>query len=1160
MIANSPDREARLDRLWAEYLAAAERGDPPDRAAWLAAHPELSAALGDSLDCLAEVDRRVAPLRMVAAGVATDETVVQPGAGGAAVASDIPAPAGYEILGKIAEGGMGVVYRARELELNRVVALKMIRAGELAGESGVRRFRLEAEAAAGFDHPHIVPVYEVGVTAAGDPFFSMKLVAGRTLTDWLADGWAAGGALHTAAGLREGVRLLATVARAVHFAHQRGFLHRDLKPANVLIDGAGVPYVTDFGLAKRLTESADDPSLTQAGGLVGTLGYMPPEQAYGEKALTTAADVYPLGAILFHLLTGRPLRPVRNLAELYRHLEKPAPRPRTLNPQADRYLEAICLKCLALDPAARFGSAEALADDLDRWARGLPTRTLPPRQLRRLAMWARRRPDIAALSALTLFVLLAGVVLVTWKWRAELAVRRDAQTQASRSAAIVAQGLLEEGHAGDPENADAAVLWWVRSLLAASDGASRESAAARANIAALAGRLHTLREIWQLPAAWSNLVLAPDGRHAAVIVGDGVRLLDPRTGRDVGAGIAHRDVTAIAFSPDGGTLATAGAGGVSLWNLNGQPLPPRTLAVSGGVERLAVGPNGERVAVVLKTLGKEVQLLPDGGPVAGPPTHPLKITAITFNSRGTRLATGCEDKFARVWDVVAREWVGDRLWHDDAVRAVAFSPDGKGLVTGSDDHVGRVWPVGGTGPPVKLEHHDYVQGVAVSPDGRLIATAGADSAVQVWEADTGRRVGQVLKHGSDVRAVGFADDGTGLVMAGGDGVVRVLAVSRSSREERSITVSSPVYAVATGPGGAEVFAGTGHGVFGIDATANELTPQLPEPPGDTGLFAAAGVVAVQGYEVWATTRSLRGGWVAAGGRSADSKGWARVSSANGTSAWTFRFTQPVRSLAFAPNGSRLLITAADAKAGGLWEWNPLAPGTDTWPLLDKEPPSNEPPPVWAVAFSPDGSRYAVSSGYGTVRVWQTARPGEKPLTLPHPWRVGALAFHPDGNRIVTGSTDRHARVWDLTTGERLADFPAHHGAVWAVAVSPDGRLIASAGRDRCVRVWDAETGDPVGAPLHQRTAACTWGVTFGADGSSIYSGNEEGSVRGGEGGSVRRWRTPTTGLDIADPHVEPWAEAVTGLRLDGDRVRVLTPVEWRERRKRLESLCFGLAE
>ncbi len=1150
MIAKSPDREARLDRLWAEYLAVAERGDPPDREVWLAAHPELAADLGDSLAYLAEVGRRIAPLRMVAAGaagVATDETVVQPGAGGAAVAADIPAPAGYEILGKIAEGGMGVVYRARELELNKVVALKMIRAGELAGESGVRRFRREAEATAGFDHPHIVPVYEFGVTDAGDPFFSMKLVEGQTLTGWLADGWAAGGLLHTAAGLRDGVRLLATVARAVHFAHQRGFLHRDLKPANVLIDEAGVPYVTDFGLAKRLTESADDPSLTQVRGVVGTLRYMAPEQAYGERTLTTAADVYPLGVILFHLLTGRQFRMVDTLPELYRHLETEAQRPRAVNPTADRYLEAICLKCLANDPAARFGSAEALADDLERWARGLPTRTLPPRPLRRLAMWARRRPDIAALSAFTLIVLLAGVVLVTWKWRAELAVRRDAQTQASRSAAVVAQGLLEEGHSGDPENLDAAVLWWVRSLLLASDGLPRERATARANIAALVDRLHTIREMWHLPAGWSNLVLAPDGRHAAVIVGDGVRLLDPRTGRDVGAGIAHSAVTAIAFSPDGGTLATAGTGGVRLWNLNGQPLPPRTLAINVGVELLAVGPNGERVAVVSKTLGKEVQLLPSGGPVAGPPTHPLKITAIAFDSRGIRLATGCADKFARVWDVVAREWVGDRLLHDDDVRALVLSPDGNCLVTGSDDHVGRVWPVGGAGPPLKLEHQDYVRGVAVSPDGRLIATAGADSAVQVWEADTGRRVGQVLKHGVEVRAVGFAAGGTELVTADAGGVVRVLAVSRSSLEERSIPVGSPVYAVAAGPDGGDVYAGTGRGVVCIDAGTNHLAPQLPDPLGDGELFAAAG------HEVWAAARSRRGGWVSAGGRTADSKGWVRVYSAGGMFTRTFPLDQPVRSLAFSPAGNRLLITTADAEAGGLWEWNPIAPTTPPRPLLDKEPPLNKMPPVWAVAFSPDGTRYALSSGYGTVSVWQTAQPGEKPFKLPQPWRAVALAFHPDGNRIVTGSTDRHLCVWDTTTGKRLVDVAAHRGAVWAVAVSPNGRLIASAGRDRCVRIWDAETGDPVGSPLHQPTAACTWGVTFGADGTAVWSGNEDGSVRGSEGGTVRRWRTPTTGLDIGDPFIETWTEAVTGLRLDGDRVRVLSPVEWHERRDRLDA-------
>ena len=1126
------DRDARIDRLCAEYLAAAESGRAPDRTAWLQQHPDLADPLAEFLDCLSEVGRRVASLRS-AAGETIDAPTGPPDAPPGAT---VPAPPGYEILGKLAEGGMGVVYRARAVELNRVVALKMIRAGALSGESAALRFHQEAEAAAGFDHPHIVPIYEVGVTPAGDPYFSMKLVEGRTLADWIADG-----PHRTASGLLAGIRLLAAVARAVHHAHQRGILHRDLKPANVLLDAAGVPYVTDFGLAKRLTDSPER-SLTQDGGMVGTLGYMAPEQARGEKALTTAADVYSLGAILFHVLTGRPLRPGGTLAEVFAHIGKEPPRPRAVNPQTDRDLEAICLKCLADAPASRFGSAEALADDLDRWWQGRPTRTRPPGSARQLWMWARRRPDVAALSAVTLLVFLAGTGLVGWKWRAEAAARREVQAEAARSAAVVAQGLLEEGTDGDPENLGGAMLWWARSFRLAPEGCAREQSTARANLAALSGRAHTLSEVWDRSAPASPFVISPDGRRGATADGTTVRLLDPRTGHESGS-VPHAGVKVVAFSPDGDWLATAGGGFVRAWSLGESPTLDLELPTEEPVVAVAVTarPGGRRVAVA----GTRRVHLFDGGRPAGNALDVASVDALAFDRDGGRLATGGADEFVRVWDAATGKPIGQPLAHDDGVRALAFSPDGKKLITGSDDHVARVWSVGEDAPPLKLEHQDYVWAVAFSPDGRLVATGGADSAAQVWEADTGRRAGQLLRHGGGVAAVGFAAGGTELVTSGTDGAVRVWKLSAAARTERAVSLGAAVFAVTAISDGSELDAGTGRGVYRLD----QLTPDSPThataPACDNVLISVTGGAAVTGppgCEVWAVARASPGGWVAAGGRAAGESGWLRVSRADGTAARSFWFKQPVRSLSFAPDRSRLLAATADPSSGGAWLWDATAPNSVPTPLLKGES-------VWAVAFSPDGTRYVTSAGDGTVKVWRTDSPTDRPVLLDHPRRVVALAFHPDGERLVTASTDRHVRVWDTTTGAKLSESSAHRGAVWAVAVSPDGHLVATAGRDRCVRVWDAATGTPVGAPLRHR--GVVWAVTFGRDGKHLWSGSEYGTARGGEGGTVCRWRAPTTTLNVPDAQVETWTEVVTGLRLDGDRVRVLGPSEWRELRDRL---------
>jgi hypothetical protein len=314
-------------------------------------------------------------------------------------AAAVPEPASgtvgdYELLGEIARGGMGVVFRARQRSANRVVAVKMILAGHLAGPADVRRFRAEAEAAANLDHPNILPVYEVG-EHDGRPFFSMKLAPGGTLAGCLpavvADPTAA-------------AALVAKLARAVHHAHQRGILHRDLKPANVLLDADGNPLITDFGLAKRTDSGA-----THSGAIVGTPSYMAPEQARADKAVTTAADVYALGAILYELLAGRPPFQGESVMDtLLQVMDRPPADPRTANPQADRDLCAVALKCLEKVPAARYESAAALADDLDRWAAGEPTRARPVGPLAQAWRWVRRHTT----AAVTLPAL--GLVLGIW--------------------------------------------------------------------------------------------------------------------------------------------------------------------------------------------------------------------------------------------------------------------------------------------------------------------------------------------------------------------------------------------------------------------------------------------------------------------------------------------------------------------------------------------------------------------------------------------------------------------------------------------------------------------------------------------------------------------------------------------------------------------------
>jgi serine/threonine-protein kinase len=348
---DTPERERRRNQILAACL------EDPQLAA------ELKAFLADQ-DQLA---RLAGPLRqaraeILATGSPPKSATLPLDAGTAATPAQVSLRCfgDYELLAEIARGGMGVVYKARQKGLNRIVALKMILAGNLAGADDLQRFRTEAEAAARLRHPNIVRVHEVGAVD-GQPFFSMEFIEGRSLAQRLSEGPVPG---RTAAGY------VRQIARAVHYAHRQGILHRDLKPSNIMLDHDGEPYVTDFGLAKRL--NAGESALTRTGAIVGTPSYMAPEQAAGKvKELGPACDVYGLGAVLYELLTGRPpFRSDTPLDTVLNVLEREPVPPRLLNPKVDQDLETICLKCLEKEPPKRYASADELAADLQRYLDG----------------------------------------------------------------------------------------------------------------------------------------------------------------------------------------------------------------------------------------------------------------------------------------------------------------------------------------------------------------------------------------------------------------------------------------------------------------------------------------------------------------------------------------------------------------------------------------------------------------------------------------------------------------------------------------------------------------------------------------------------------------------------------------------------------------------
>ncbi|HUY90441.1 MAG TPA: serine/threonine-protein kinase [Pirellulales bacterium] len=345
------EREEQLAQLLERMTAELRSGRPPDIEALAREHPDFSGELRE-LWAAVQVAEGIAAGLSQSSWSTVPPTVGLSKSGGAA--ADLPRRFGdFELQAELGRGGMGVVYLARQCSLDRAVGLKMILQGELASASDLARFRSEAESAARLDHPHIVPVYEVG-ECDGQPYFVMKYVAGTTLARRLAEG---------PLPPRDAAEILAPICDAIHFAHSRGILHRDLKPSNILIDAEGRPHVTDFGLAKRVT---GDSQLTRSGAILGTPCYMAPEQAAGNRGqLGPASDVYSLGTILYQMLTGRPpFQAATAVDTVLLVLEQDPLPPRLLNPRADRDLEMIALKCLQKLPALRYPTAKALADDL----------------------------------------------------------------------------------------------------------------------------------------------------------------------------------------------------------------------------------------------------------------------------------------------------------------------------------------------------------------------------------------------------------------------------------------------------------------------------------------------------------------------------------------------------------------------------------------------------------------------------------------------------------------------------------------------------------------------------------------------------------------------------------------------------------------------------
>ncbi len=1049
----------------------------------------------------------------------------------------------YEILGELARGGMGIVYRARQVSLNRPVALKMIAAGQLATPAQVQRFRLEAEAAARLDHPNIVPIYEVGEHQA-QHFYSMKLVEGGTIANGesrQADSVSAPteeSASHGGSAPRPQsaiASLLAKVARAVHYAHQRGVLHRDLKPTNILLDPQGQPHVTDFGLAKLFEE---DSSLTQTVAVLGTPAYMAPELASGKAAeATTAADIYSLGAILYELLTGQPpFRAATPLETMRLAVEREPPPPRTLDPRIARDLEIICLQCLEKDPARRYSSAQSLAEDLEHWLAGEPIRARPATAAEHLWRWCRRQPALAGLVfAVALLLVVVAIGALVSAHRIETARRAE---QGERQGAVLANRKL-----GRANTQLAATVNQLESQLAEDLFNAGDLSGGLAYLAATVRRdpsnhIATQRLVSALMHRNFPVPVAAPVRHPGPVPYvefnvDGRRLLmlrenafsrnnenflrvwDAATGEPLTPPMEHgASILMAGFSQDGRQVATGSADWTArVWDaLSGRPLTP-PLVHGAAVPTVRFSPDGSRLLTITDELKARLWDAVTGKLVNEWPVHTTTPSDARFSPDGRLIVTASRRGSVRLWHAdtgsEAREnFSGTNLWLSVAVLSAEFSPDGLRLLTVSLDQTARLWDVK-TGALIgePMRHRDRLWSAKFSPDGRRIVTTSVDRTAQLWDAHTARPLGPPLRHNDAVTDARFSPDGRWLVTASWDNTAHLWDATTGERACGPMRHVERVLSVDFSPDGQRVLTGSADGVAQVWDVRPNAARELVVTHAEAVTFASFSPDG-RSFATASDDRTARV-WDAATGQpitpplphegkvlkvdfSPDGRRLVTASADKQARVWdlpagtlraALRHAAEVCSAHFDPSSRRIATASYDSKAR-VWD------ADSGQPLIGDLRHGGW---VKEACFSPDGARLATAAHDETAQIWD-ARTGEpRSPKLLHAGRVVDVKFSPDGARLATASDDNNARVWNARTGESIGRPMAHTRSVWNVAFSPDGARLVTASWDRTARVWDSQTGAALSEPMRHDDQV--WAVQFSPDGKRIVTASLDGTAR-----------------------------------------------------------------
>jgi WD40 repeat protein len=1069
------DAEALLDLVYNEILLREQDGETPRIDEYLERFP----AIGAQLRLQFEVDQALDSEDLLQSGC-HGRTELDPAIGRAApVSAGTPSVAGYEILGVLGRGGMGVAYKAWHRTLKRLVALKMLHSGGLADSEELARFRTETETVARLHHPQIVHIYEVG-EHEGRPYCALEFVDGGNLAEKLKG---------TPQPADQAAQLIEGLARAMQYAHLHGVVHRDLKPANVLLNGDGFAKITDFGLAKQLDV---DVGQTKSGTILGTPSYMAPEQAAGNKKIGAAADVYSLGAILYEMLTGRPPFRAASVLETLEQVRSADPVPLSrLQPRMPRDLGTICLKCLEKDPARRYASAQELAEELTRFLKREPIQARPLGSAARFGRWCRRNPVLATslISVAGLLLLLAGGSATGAWWLAQeqratlanlhraeqaeqdahlatqqatdklwdsylgqaRAIRRGVETGRHfkslellasaalirpdlplRNEAIACMALADLGHPRSLEGQPAAIE-------PVFDARLEHYLCTDAQGNLIIRRVADDQECSRLPERWHHVGatrFSPDGRflalkyYLAAGVARDYRIWDWRLRKMVVQQSCEWPGSCLAFSPDSRFVVIGGRqdGLLRFYDLaSGKEV--KRLQLDYEAHGLTYHPHGNQLAVV----SRQVQILD---------VHSGKV-----------LAT-----------------IGQEEWN--SATEVAWRSDGRWLVVGCANYCAYVWDMEHNRQQAFLKGHQReIVSVTFSHQGQLVATVGWDNTTRLWDPMSGR---QLLQVPGCCASFSADDQRLGYVLGKRAGVFDVVIGAPCRRLHGHPPHPNGPWGLDFSPDGRCLASSSNDGVRLWDtATGSELA-HLPLTRNISALFLPGGNGLVtsgsQGLYRWALQHGPQDNHWSVGppqalpgptspllGRICHDHDGHRLAVVDGLkgAATVLHLDGPAREVSLLHPNLSSLSMSPDGQWVATSTWN--GSGIKVWDVAQGKQLHQFPAQSSCVAFSPDG-RWLVTGEGNEYRIYRTGswELAQVALTESMEGGAGMIAFPEDGQMMAVVHANRSVKLIHLATGKEIATLEIDDPQIiGALAFSPDGSLLAAATTvNQSIQLWD----------------------------------------------------------------------------------------------------------